>query len=187
MLCPHWDVYGKRSYNLPMGSKPRQAEKVEKEQKRLVNLGCGERRDEDFGTDYHVTRVDIRDECEPDFRADLRKLPFGKQFDVVYSSHVLEHFGRKETRSVLAEWTRILNDDGEMRIVVPNIKWAFENFDVARVDSLNVLYGAQSNPYDFHKTGFTKDILQVYLEELQFNKFEWDNQNYNLICRAWRT
>jgi len=113
--------------------------------------------------------VDIREECQPDFRCDIRQLPFDNgSFDIIFSSHVLEHFDREEHIQLLKEWLRVLKPEGEVRIVVPSIEWAAKKLVEGIVDNdvMNVLYGAQSNPYDFHKTGFTPLTLSALVRNL---------------------
>lgn len=55
---------------------------------------------------------------------DLNKsLPFAnEQFDLIYSSHVLEHFSFKELQRLLAELYRILKPGGIMSVCVPDAK-----------------------------------------------------------------
>jgi len=55
-----------------------------------------------------------------------RGLPFPDEtFDVVYHSHVLEHFPRAAAPSFLAECRRVLKTGGVMRVVVPDLRlWA---------------------------------------------------------------
>ncbi|WP_186774797.1 class I SAM-dependent methyltransferase [Allorhodopirellula solitaria] len=56
--------------------------------------------------------------------ANLREsFPFEDSFfDVVYSSHVLEHFTRKEANQFIQECMRILKPGGVVRIVVPDLE-----------------------------------------------------------------
>lgn len=52
-----------------------------------------------------------------------RKLPYKDcSVDYIYCSHVLEHFEKYETESILVECARVLKDDGVMRIVLPNLQ-----------------------------------------------------------------
>lgn len=195
MICDHVDVYSGKKYNLPSNSYPVTGieEHRAKGLKKAIDIGCGVNH-QHLGDDYHVIRTDIRDECNPDYRCDVRELPFEKEtFDLVFSSHVLEHFGRNEWQNVLKEWVRVLKPDGELRLVLPNIRWAVQKFidgDAYKPEFQphvwNVLYGGQSNPYDFHYNGWTEDTLKFALEELGFNDFEWQEQNYNMIVQAWR-
>ncbi|MFA6602445.1 MAG: methyltransferase domain-containing protein [Candidatus Shapirobacteria bacterium] len=55
---------------------------------------------------------------------DIRKrLPYpDSSVDVVYCSHVLEHFYRFETENILKEVKRIIKKDGVVRIVLPDLE-----------------------------------------------------------------
>lgn len=195
MLCDHVDIHQNKVYRLPPDSKPITGidENRAKDKLKAIDLGCGPAH-MNLGDEYHVIRVDIRDECNPTYRCDVRYLPFADgTFDLVFSSHVLEHFGRHEWRKVLTEWFRLLKPKGELRLILPNINWAIEQFKngtAFTVDKINhvwnVLYGAQSNPYDFHYNGWTEETLKTALEEFGFKEFEWQSINYNMIVQAWK-
>lgn len=64
---------------------------------------------------------------------DIRKpLPFGDgSVDYVYSSHTLEHLSREQTAGVLREVLRVLRPGGVVRIVLPNLRNAVENYSRA--------------------------------------------------------
>jgi predicted SAM-dependent methyltransferase len=86
--------------------------------KSYLNLGCGNR--------FHPGWVNV------DFAAgdhsvlshDLRKgVPFpAAHFDVVYHSHLLEHFSRPFALSFLRETHRVLKPGGLTRIAVPDLE-----------------------------------------------------------------
>ena len=83
-----------------------------------LNFGCGDRLAPGWvNIDFHshhpgVRRVNL-----------LRRLPFAdNSFDVVYSSHVLEHFSRDTAASLLRECHRILKPGGILRVVVPDLE-----------------------------------------------------------------
>src|SRR5262245_57057141 len=83
-----------------------------------LNVGCGRRFANGWiNIDFHsehpaVRRVNL-----------LRRLPFQNDFfDVVYSSHVLEHFTLESAEALLRECHRIVNRGGLVRIVVPDLE-----------------------------------------------------------------
>jgi SAM-dependent methyltransferase len=83
-----------------------------------LNFGCGARITEGWtNIDFHsidkrVQRVNL-----------LAGFPFPENhFDVVYSSHVLEHFTADEARFLLREAWRVLKVNGIIRTVVPDLK-----------------------------------------------------------------
>lgn len=189
LLCEHWDPATGQSYSLPPTAKPLQRQEVKVGTKKIIDLGCGENEVSYTTDEGPVLRVDVREDANPDYRCDLRKLPFATgEFDIVFSSHTLEHFGRQEISDVMAEWCRILKEDGEMRLVLPNIKWAAQHIlnDEIDVHVLNVLYGAQTYDTNFHKIGFIPQTIEQLLAANGFKKFVWDFYQYHMFVRAWR-
>jgi SAM-dependent methyltransferase len=169
IICEHEDVFSGKRYSLPPFSLPTRTA-MQVEDKRVIDIGCGPIKRTIEG--YNPVRVDIREDCEPDYRCDVRDLPFdNKSFDIVFSSHVLEHFKRSEWKDVLAEWLRLVATGGKIVLILPNIAWAAHMISVEKVindDVLNVLYGAQSYQYDFHYNGLTPEIMEGALHEFGF-------------------
>jgi predicted SAM-dependent methyltransferase len=83
-----------------------------------LNLGCGSR----FHPEW--TNLDFVSASKDVIAHDLRKgIPyFANEFDVVYHSHVLEHFKREEARAFIGECVRVLKPGGILRVVVPNLE-----------------------------------------------------------------
>ena len=66
--------------------------------------------------------LDIRKKKGVDFVGAAYPLKFkSNSFDLVYASHVLEHFKKKDTLKVLKDWVRVLKPGGTIRISVPCI------------------------------------------------------------------
>ena len=42
--------------------------------------------------------------------------------DLVYASHVLEHFGRHQVAKPMLEWYRVLKTEGTLRLAVPDFE-----------------------------------------------------------------
>lgn len=188
VLCEHWDYNTMKATTLPADSPPmRRATTAVKGQKKILDLGCGESK---YQTDEgDVLTVDIREEVNPDYRADLRQLPFATgEFNQVYSSHVLEHFSRADVNKVLDEAVRVLKPDGELRLVLPNIQWAAERIMKNQVDDdvMNVVLGAQTYKENYHQFFFTPQTLEAMLKERDFKRIDFELSGYNIYCRAWR-
>lgn len=87
--------------------------------KKYLNLGCGsvystkkEWINADLSGGGDVISIDVR-----------KKLPFVDQdFDLVYSSHLLEHLELEEAESLLEELFRITKQGGVVRVVVPDLE-----------------------------------------------------------------
>jgi predicted SAM-dependent methyltransferase len=86
--------------------------------KRYLNLGCGERfHPEWVNLDLYPASPSVQ---AWDLRADL---PFpDASFDVVYHSHVLEHFSKTDGLRLLERCKRILRPGGTLRVVVPDLE-----------------------------------------------------------------
>jgi predicted SAM-dependent methyltransferase len=59
----------------------------------------------------------------------LKPLPFAENtFDVVYSSHVHEHFPYRTGEAILTECFRVLKPGAPVRIVVPRLEFYIEKY-----------------------------------------------------------
>lgn len=106
---------------------------------------------------------DIREDMRPDVVCDVRYLPCPNEtFDILHSSHTLEHFGWTGVDKVIKEWTRVLKVGGELRIVVPNLRDVAKRLldDTLIPTDLWILYGEQDYPKNFHAMGFTPNMLR---------------------------
>ncbi len=85
---------------------------------RLLNLGCGYK--------FHPAwvNVDFQSTGKGVIAHNLTKgVPFEKNaFDVVYHSHVLEHFPKNQAGSFLQECFRVLDVGGVIRVAVPDLE-----------------------------------------------------------------
>jgi len=84
----------------------------------LLNLGCGSRFHKDWtnidfvSRDKHVTAYDL-----------LKGIPYPDNFfDVVYHSHLLEHFSKTDAPGFIKECYRVLKPGGTIRIAVPDLE-----------------------------------------------------------------
>ena len=85
---------------------------------RYLHIGCG-----DVILPKPFENLDTRKMDGVDHVCEADKLSFEDgTFDLVYSSHVLEHFKRNETQSILNEWVRVLKPGGIVRISVPSFE-----------------------------------------------------------------
>ncbi len=85
---------------------------------RCLNLGCGDRFHPDWeNLDYAPASPKVR---AHDLRTGI-PYPDGS-FDVVYHSHVLEHFSRRAGFHFLRECHRVLRISGILRIAVPDLE-----------------------------------------------------------------
>ena len=154
ILCTHYDMsFPCKAYNLPVDSKPVQHMQSNGKMK-ILDLGSGR-------TPYQTKEgkpitVDTDERVRPDYRCDLRKLPFGnKEFDIVFSA-ALENYEASESDEILDEWRRVVKADGEMRLVVSDQKWIAQEILHERLEP-SLIFGKR-------KTGFTFESLKEKLE-----------------------
>jgi ubiquinone/menaquinone biosynthesis C-methylase UbiE len=83
-----------------------------------LNIGCGGA----FHKDW--TNLDFVSTGEDVIAYNLLKgIPFpDNSFDVVYHSHILEHFSRNDGKELMEECYRVLKVNGTLRIAVPDLK-----------------------------------------------------------------
>lgn len=187
VLCDHINMQTGESTKLPEESLPTRRYVFPPKLLKAVDLGCGADPIKIEGA--HVLKVDIREDVGPDFRCDVGNLPFAAgEFDIVYSSHVLEHFSRDRVPKVLDEWLRLLKPNGEFRLIVPNLEWAAKKLLAGETDDMvyNVFYGAQTYNENFHKFGFTPSLITQLLKERGFTRIDIQLLDYHLQLRAWR-
>ena len=94
------------------------------EQKKFLNLGCGDRYLNDWeNVDFVSTNKNVQ-------AWNLTKgIPYpDNTFDVVYHSHVLEHFIKTDAERFIAECYRVLKPSGIIRIAVPNLEIIAKNY-----------------------------------------------------------
>ncbi len=148
--------------------------------KRIMNAGSGassSARLRQFfpAASYQEIRLDIDPEVRPDLVAslcDMSEVVEDASFDVVWSSHSLEHLHDHEAPLALAEFRRVLRPDGLAIVTCPDLaavarRMQSENIEsVAYVSSagpirlLDILFGhgpsiAAGRRHMAHHTGFT--------------------------------
>ncbi|MEY2713349.1 MAG: hypothetical protein RL005_1571 [Planctomycetota bacterium] len=128
------------------------------------------------------TIVNVEDRPGVDVRStvtDLSMFPDGSAVEI-YASHVYEHLGyQEELPRAFAEARRVLMPGGRLRISVPDMEVlcqlflhpnaqasANEQFKIMRM-----MMGGQMEPFDFHKVGFSHNILVALLKEHGFREF----------------
>jgi predicted SAM-dependent methyltransferase len=88
-------------------------------------------------------------------------------FDLVYSSHVLEHFKKSETQSVINEWVRVLKPGGTIRLSVPSLEALIKIYELSGDMEyiIGPLMGGQTYEQNYHYNMFDKKRLTEYLEK----------------------
>lgn len=161
--------------------------------KLAIDLGAGGVRRHWPG--YQTYTTDLRADAKPDYVQDSRRLnlPDG-HYDLVASSHHLEHIPRWEQELVWNEIFRICKPGGKIEHIVPNARWAAEKIMNDEEDEhvVNVLYGAQeahgyARELNLHFFPYTPNIARALAENagfvhVQIRDWKQDERlGYNLI------
>jgi predicted SAM-dependent methyltransferase len=89
-----------------------------------LNLGCG------LTFNKQWTNVDFVSTGEGVIAHNLTKgIPFdNNSFEVVYHSHVLEHFSQKDAEKFISECYRVLKPNGIIRVAIPDLEAITRNY-----------------------------------------------------------
>ncbi|PKL38707.1 MAG: hypothetical protein CVV41_22260 [Candidatus Riflebacteria bacterium HGW-Riflebacteria-1] len=111
-----------------------------------------------------------------DYVGDIKDLSqfSDEMFDLIYGSHVLEHIPQFQMVQTLSGLNRILKPDGKLMISVPDLEVLCKLFidpeldKTARFHVMRMMFGGQTDQYDFHQIGLTCEILMDYLGAANF-------------------
>jgi len=142
-----------------------------------LHLGCGNKYLEGY------KHIDYSNYDHIDWKTHIYPLPFIKSNSVkeIYSSHALEYFDFFQVKDVLIEWRRCLENEGKLRLSVPDFDKLLEvykktNFDIDKI--IGPLFGrwiTTNKNFIYHKTVFTKSKLIEILKLTGFSDIEeWD-------------
>ena len=147
-----------------------------------LHLGCATKALNGF------INVDIRDMPGVDMIDDISRLKkfLDESADLIYVSHVLEHFGRREYKEVLKRWHAVLKDGGVLRIAVPDFEKIVEHYNENHDLELlrGFLYGGQNYAQNYHYCTWdfetlSKDLISVGFKEVR--KYEWKDTEHSYM------
>lgn len=115
-----------------------------------------------------------------DFLGDIHDLSrfASDTVEEVYASHVLEHVGQGAIVRVLQEIFRILKPGGRFMVSVPDMEvlcelhLAFKQHLPQRIHVMRMMFGGQTDAYDFHYIGLDFELLAAYLMEAGFSEIQ---------------
>lgn len=98
-------------------------------------------------------------------------------FDAIYASHVVEHFDYARSLSpTLTEWCRVMRPGGTLYVSVPDldtIAGLFLQKDKHSPDErfmlMRMMFGGQTDDYDFHYVGLNQEFLAHFLANAGFS------------------
>jgi len=146
---------------------------------KLVNLGCGKR--------YHPEWINV------DFYSDVPEvmahdlsggIPFqDESFDVVYHSHLIEHFSKTGALRFMKDCYRVLKTHGIIRVVAPDLERIVQNYQKYLTLALEGDLTAEANydwilleMYDQTVRNFSGGEMAKYLQQE-------DLVNEDFICQ----
>lgn len=117
--------------------------------------------------------LDIFSFVKADIYSNAMSLPYEREtFDLIYASHVLEHFNRHTILAVLTHWRNLLKVGGILRLAVPDFKsvceYYFETSDLSKL--IGLLYGGQKCILDKHHIIFDEVSLSRDLQKVGFKE-----------------
>jgi SAM-dependent methyltransferase len=158
----------------------------------VVNVGCGPRGASSvpahFAT-WKELRVDNDPAVEPDLLADLTDLSAiaDGSVDAVWAAHCVEHLYAHQVSAALAEFRRVVRDDGFVCVIVPDLQIVAQY--IANDQLHQPLYKSSAGPvtphdvvFGFgpaiangrggmaHRCGFTPGMLQQYFQQSHFGE-----------------
>lgn len=142
------------------------------------NFGCGNTKFKDF------INIDIDSALEPDLILDFLKFPYPLESNSashIFFFHTIEHIVKNRHPNILAEFHRILHEDGKLVISYPEFSkvaqhWLDNRFGW-RVFWEATIYGRQDTDFDYHVSAmYTPEFMQL-LGEIGFNIVETRPEN----------
>lgn len=158
---------------------------------RVLHVGCGGMPLPDYFGKCEEIRLDANPNEKPDICASMEDMGEIGTFDVLYSSHCLEHLYPHQVPKALSECRRVTS--GCAVIVVPDLEDLVINDDVlyeceaGPITPMDLLYGHRpqlNNPHMAHHTGFTARILTDALLKAGFSTVTTKRGGWNLMAIA---
>jgi hypothetical protein len=159
---------------------------------RVLNVGGGNKHIPipPYYRGWEHVLLDCDKSGEPDILLDARKLSTlpEAEYDAVYSSHLLEHFGPWELPALVAGMRHVLKPEGWIEARVPDLggliqlvannKLELDAFlyqsPAGPIHVLDVIFGyapmVQASPFMQHRTGFSQASLVKLLKEGGFSR-----------------
>ena len=117
----------------------------------------------------------------PDIVSSIHKLKLkNDSVNYIYNSHVFEHIPRHKAIKTLKEWYRVLKPGGKIYLSTPDVEVLYKlyleylpKFDTDEGKyNLNlisgIIYGGQTDQFDFHYAGYSYLLLAEMLKSVGF-------------------
>ena len=90
------------------------------------------------------------------------------QYDAILCTHWLQKVHRYDVKEVLEHWHEHLNDDGQLYIIVTDLKWIADTIHQEWDATPNVMAALFGDHDDPHRCAFTMGMLREVLEGTGF-------------------
>lgn len=161
--------------------------------KRMLHAGCGSSALPYWFGKVDEVRLDIDPQWKPDILATLTDLGDIGEFDLIYTSHCLEHLYPCDVRVALAEFYRVTAPGGSTIVIVPDLQdvQATEEplyeCEIGWLTGLDLIYGcrfdAARSTYMAHHCGFVSETLEAAMKAAGFESVTMKRlPQYNLMA-----
>jgi len=136
----------------------------------MIHLGCGPINAQGY------TNVDAQPFPHIHFVHAAYQLEIinSESVDLIYASHILEHFSWHETLKVLKEWRRVLKPGGILRLGVPDFPTLLQIYqDTCDLNKIyGPLMGGQYDSLNIHYAVFDQISLSEMLRTVGFREIQ---------------
>ncbi len=153
-----------------------------------LNLGCGSDYREGF------INIDANPEIKTDYvivlgETSLLDYFMPESFGYILMHDILEHLFRYEASVLLCDCYKLLKDQGEIKIRVPDFEAICGESNFTSEDKIRYIFGRQKRGGVFlsefcHKYAYTKDMMGKELEQAGFRNVEIYPGGTNLGAKA---
>lgn len=126
-----------------------------------------------------------------DIQAEMWDLPLeADSVSEIRSVHSLEHVSKFQVMPTLQEWYRVLIPGGLVTIEVPDLAWCVTKWLEHQTADwwMDIIFGNQAHDGEYHRTGFTPQLLTDYLMAAGFTGIDvgscWSHEQQSLSAQA---
>ena len=161
--------------------------------KRLLHAGCGSSALPYWFGQVDEVRLDIDPQWKPDILAGLTDLGDIGEFDLIYTSHCVEHLYPGDVRVALSEFYRVTKTGGSCIVIVPDLEGVqateevLYDCEIGPLTGLDLIYGcrfdAGRSSYMAHHSGFVSSTLEAAMKAAGFEPVTMKRlPQYNLMA-----
>ena len=160
--------------------------------KTVLHPGCGMESLPEWLTGLKEYRLDIDPSCHPHYVASITDMGKIGPFDVIYTSHTLEHLYDFDVHQALSEFYRVLKPEGLAIIIVPDVEGVacdrkpLYHSPAGWICGIDLYFGqtkaVEANRYYGHHMAFISETLEAAMKAAGFEFVAMKRlENYNLM------